>query len=155
MHQVLLSFGSNIADRESNIKKALEHLETEGIEVKKISGMYETEPWGFSSNNKFINVVALFNTDKTPEELLMTTEKVEKILGRTEKSIKGKYKDRIIDIDILAYDDELINTNKLIIPHPLMAERRFVIEPLCDILPAWTHPVIGLTAEEMLARIGY
>ena len=110
-------------------------------DVLALSGFYETEPWGFSSENTFLNAALRLETELKPEELLQVTEQVEADMGRKEKS-HGEYHDRIIDIDILLYDDLVIDTPRLVIPHPRMHERRFVLEPLCEIAPHVVHPVM-------------
>lgn len=102
--------------------------------VTRQSALYETKPWGFSSPNDFINVCVLVETELAPRQLLEATQRIEKEMGRTLKSVDGVYHDRIIDIDILTYDDLNINEPDLKIPHPLMEEREFVMVPLREIL---------------------
>ena len=114
-----------------------------------LSSFIETEPWGFESQNSFLNCVVAFRTTLPPMELLETTEKIERELGRTAKSNGGVYHDRIIDIDILLYGNETINTERLTVPHPLMHERNFVLTPLCEIAPQAIHPVIGKSIAEI------
>ena len=114
-----------------------------------LSSFIETEPWGFESQNSFLNCVVAFRTTLPPMELLGTTEKIERELGRTAKSNGGVYHDRIIDIDILLYGNEIINTERLTVPHPLMHERDFVLTPLCEIAPQAIHPVIGKSIAEI------
>lgn len=101
--------------------------------VTRQSALYETKPWGFSSPNDFINVCVLAETELAPRQLLEATQRIEKEMGRTLKSVDGVYHDRIIDIDILTYDDLKINEPDLTIPHPLMEEREFVMVPLREI----------------------
>jgi 2-amino-4-hydroxy-6-hydroxymethyldihydropteridine diphosphokinase len=113
----------------------------------------ETEPWGFESENRFLNCVAAFTTDKDPVELLDTTEEIERRLGRTQKSSDGVYHDRIIDIDILLYGSETISTERLTIPHPLMHKRDFVLEPLTEIAPDVIHPIIGKSINDLLQEL--
>lgn len=102
--------------------------------VTRQSALYETKPWGFSSPNDFINVCVLVETELAPRQLLEATQRIEKEMGRTLKSVDGVYHDRIIDIDILTYDELKINEPDLKIPHPLMEEREFVMVPLREIL---------------------
>ena len=103
--------------------------------VIKQSSLYETEPWGFYSPNKFINACVCCETSLSPRSLLTITQDIEKTLGRTGKSIDGNYNDRVIDIDILLYDDIDVDEPDLKIPHPLMREREFVMRPLNEIYP--------------------
>jgi len=99
------------------------------------SSFVETEPWGFVSDNAFLNAVIEIDTSLTPYELLRVTQGIERSMGRTRKSINGNYSDRIIDIDILLYEDVVVGEPELTIPHPLMWQRRFVYEPLLEIAP--------------------
>ena len=103
--------------------------------VIKQSSLYETEPWGFYSPNKFINACVCCESCLSPRSVLTITQDIEKTLGRTGKSIDGKYNDRVIDIDILLYDDIDVDEPDLKIPHPLMREREFVMRPLNEIYP--------------------
>lgn len=103
-------------------------------EVERQSSLYETEPWGFDSPNKFINACVCCVTTLSPHQLLAITQHIERELGRTEKTKDGEYHDRIIDIDILLYDDLCVNSPNLVIPHPHMHERAFVMTPLREIL---------------------
>lgn len=109
-------------------------------DVLALSGFYETEPWGFQSDNTFLNAALRLETILSPLELLDATQQIEREMGRTQKS-NGAYHDRIIDIDILLYDDLVLQTPELTLPHPLMHERRFVMEPLAEIAPNVVHPV--------------
>ncbi len=111
-------------------------------DVLALSGFYETEPWGFRSDNTFLNAALQLETALPPLELLAATQAIELEMGRTQKS-DGTYHDRIIDIDILLYDDLVMQTPALTIPHPLMHERLFVMEPLSEIAPNVIHPVFG------------
>lgn len=111
-------------------------------DVLALSGFYETEPWGFQSAHTFLNAALQLETALSPLELLKATQQIELEMGRTEKS-NGVYHDRIIDIDILLYDDLILQTPELTLPHPLMHERQFVMEPLSEIAPNVIHPVFG------------
>lgn len=133
MHTVYFSLGANIGDREQNIRRALTLLDTMVGRVERVSSFIETEPWGFASPNKFINACACCLTDKRPHEVLEITKGIEKRLGRTAKSSNGEYHDRLIDIDILLYDDQKVDLPDLKIPHPHMKERDFVMRPLSEI----------------------
>ena len=133
MHQVYLSLGTNLGNRRGNIREAIERIGEQVGVVTRQSALYETKPWGFSSPNDFINVCVLVETELAPRQLLEATQRIEKEMGRTLKSVDGNYHDRIIDIDILTYDELKINEPDLKIPHPLMEEREFVMVPLREI----------------------
>ena len=146
---IYLGLGTNQGDKEENLKRAIEMLSLALGTYTSLSSFIETEPWGFESQNSFLNCVVAFRTTLPPMELLETTEKIERELGRTAKSNGGVYHDRIIDIDILLYGNEIINTERLTVPHPLMHERDFVLTPLCEIAPQAIHPVIGKSIAEI------
>lgn len=133
MHTVYFSLGSNIGNRKRLVSDAVELLEKRVGKVVKRSSLYETEPWGFSSPNKFINACVCCETSLSPHEVLWATQRIERELGRTGKSVNGDYKDRVIDIDILLYDDLHIDAPDLKIPHPLMHDRDFVMKPLREL----------------------
>lgn len=134
MHQVYLSLGTNLGNRKRNIREAIEKIgELVGV-VERQSALYETKPWGYSSPNDFINACVKVETILAPRQLLDVLQGIEKEMGRTLKSVNGEYYDRIIDIDILLYDDLKIDEPDLKIPHPLMEEREFVMVPLREIL---------------------
>ena len=136
-HKVYLGLGSNLGDRNAHIEQAIALIHERVGEVVRRSSFIETEPWGFESENKFLNAVILCETELTPRQLLKTTQKIERELGRKKKSasshISHLYKDRPIDIDILLYDDLTIDERDLKIPHPLMEQRDFVMIPLREI----------------------
>ena len=134
MHRVYLSLGSNLGNRKRNIREALEKIGELIGDVERQSALYETKPWGYSSPNDFINACACVLTTLAPRQLLEATQKVEQEMGRKLKSVNGEYHDRIIDIDILLYDDLHIDQPDLKIPHPLMEERDFVMVPLREIM---------------------
>jgi 2-amino-4-hydroxy-6-hydroxymethyldihydropteridine diphosphokinase len=145
-----ISIGSNLGDREENCRQAIKLIEKNGIAVKKQSSMNETEPWGIKDQPKFINMAVEVEMDKKPEELLMILKEIEKEIGRTETT---KWGPRVIDLDILFYDDLILKTDNLEIPHPLLHEREFVLKPLCEIAPDKKHPVTGKTVKEMLNQL--
>lgn len=132
-HTVYFSLGSNIGNRKWQIKDAVALLGERVGEVVAQSSLLETEPWGFSSPNKFINSCVCCLTRLAPRQVLEATQKIEREMGRVGKSHDGVYHDRIIDIDILLYDDLHIDEPDLKIPHPLMREREFVMKPLREI----------------------
>lgn len=135
-----LALGTNIGNKRRNMITAAALLAERVGDVLALSGFYETEPWGFQSDNTFLNAALQLETRLSPQELLIATQHIEMEMGRTEKS-NGVYHDRIIDIDILLYDDLILQTPELTLPHPLMHERRFVLEPLAEIAPNVVHPV--------------
>lgn len=133
MHTVYLSLGSNIGNRKRLIRIAIDMIDREVGHVVKQSSLYETDPWGFFSPNKFINACVCCETSLSPRDVLILTQRIEKTIGRTGKSVDGNYSDRVIDIDILLYDDLYVDEPDLKIPHPLMYERDFVMTPLKEI----------------------
>lgn len=134
MHKVYFSLGSNLGDRKHNIRHAVELIGERIGAVERVSSLYETEPWGFSSDNMFVNAAVCVFTKLSPRAILEATQAIEREMGRKIKSVNGQYHDRIIDIDILLYDDIKIDEPDLKIPHPLMHERDFVMKPLREIL---------------------
>jgi 2-amino-4-hydroxy-6-hydroxymethyldihydropteridine diphosphokinase len=133
-HTVYLALGANLGDKSLNLLKAIALIAGRIGILSAISSVYETEPWGFESENSFLNMVIKVETGLSPPELLEITEELEKEIGRTEKNTPV-YQDRIIDIDIILYDDLVYDSEKLTIPHPLYKERAFVSEPLKEIAP--------------------
>ena len=134
-HIVFLGLGTNLGDREANLKAAVEQINKRVGEVTSLSAFYVTEPWGFESSHPFLNAVCRVDTVLIPHEVLAVTQDIERMIGRTKKSVNGCYSDRPIDIDILIYDDCRLNTPELTIPHPLMHKRDFVMKPLGEIAP--------------------
>ncbi|WP_370861864.1 2-amino-4-hydroxy-6-hydroxymethyldihydropteridine diphosphokinase [Parabacteroides faecis] len=139
-----LALGTNIGNKRRNMITAAALLAERVGDVLALSGFYETEPWGFQSENTFLNAALQLETSLSPLGLLEATQQIEVEMGRTQKS-NGTYHDRIIDIDILLYDDLILQTPELTLPHPLMQDRRFVMEPLLEIAPNVVHPVFKKT----------
>lgn len=133
-HTVYLSLGSNLGDRHATMRRAIALIGERVGAVDRQSSFIETEPWGFQSSNRFLNICVRVLTQLTPRELLDETKQIERQLGRTRKSVDGQYHDRPIDIDILMYDDLHIDQPDLVLPHPHMHERDFVMIPLREIL---------------------
>ena len=133
MHKVYLSLGSNLGHKEENIRKAIELIGLRVGLVVRQSSLISTEPWGFQSDNQFINAAVLCHTELSPREVLRATQKIEREMGRSHKSVGGHYSDRIIDIDILLYDELRVDEPDLQIPHPLMLKREFVMRTLREI----------------------
>lgn len=152
MAKAYLSLGTNIGNKRRNLITAGALLAERVGDVLALSGLYETEPWGFHSENAFLNAVLLLETSFSPMELLDATRQIELEMGRTEKS-NGVYHDRIIDIDILMYDSLVMQTSELTLPHPLMQERRFVMEPLNEIASGVLHPVLKHTIANLLNKL--
>ena len=154
---IILSIGTNIGDRERNIENAVKALGEIG-KVTAISPIYTSEPWGFESENGFYNIALTMESKLLPLDLLQETQRIEKELGRTAKTTT-EYADRVIDIDIIDYDNQIIKISQqstvnslLTLPHPLMHLRNFVLYPLADIAPEWVHPILKLTTLELKAK---
>ena len=145
---VYLGLGTNIGNRRGNMVKAAALLAERVGDILALSGSMETEPWGFESENLFLNAAIKMETPLTPDELLSATQAIEREMGREKKS-DGTYHDRVIDIDILLYDNRVIEQLGLIVPHPLMQERLFVMAPLAEIAPFERHPLLGQTFMEL------
>ena len=144
-----LALGTNIGNKRRDMITAAALLAERVGDVLALSGFYETEPWGFQSENTFLNAALRLETSLSPLELLKATQQIEAEMGRTQKS-NGTYHDRIIDIDILLYDDLILQTPELTLPHPLMQDRRFVMEPLLEIAPSVVHPVFKKTIVSLI-----
>ena len=144
---IILSIGTNIGDRQANIANAITALAQIG-KVVTVSPIYTSEPWGFESENGFYNIALILETTLSPLDLLYATQQIERDLGRTAKTTTS-YTDRIIDIDIIYYNNQTIDTQALTLPHKLMHKRNFVLYPLADIAPDWQHPILKLTATEL------
>ena len=149
-HQLILSLGGNLGNKALIFSETSNLIENKIGNVVKASPVYETPPWGFETENRFWNQVLVVETSLDPIEVLQKIRVIEKHFGRERKA--GIYLSRKMDIDILFYDNEIIQTEKLTIPHPLMEKRRFVLVPLCDILPDLVHPENGKLLREMLAE---
>lgn len=140
-----LSLGSNVGDRQQHLRDAISRLEAEG-RVIAVSSFYETEPVDFTAQPWFVNGALALETDQSPKALMRAVLRIELEMGRQRTENKGP---RIIDIDILLYDDLIVDSDDLTIPHPAMHERRFVLEPLVEIAPAAKHPLLLKTVAEL------
>jgi 2-amino-4-hydroxy-6-hydroxymethyldihydropteridine diphosphokinase len=148
-HTAYLALGSNLGDKNRNLLKAIALIaEKTGI-FSAISSVYETEPWGYQSPNTFYNMVVSIETALLPRELLEICQSIEKEMGRTPKNSPG-YQDRIIDIDIILYDERVYESENLILPHPRFHRRLFVLEPLNEIKPDFIHPVLNKSISALL-----
>jgi 2-amino-4-hydroxy-6-hydroxymethyldihydropteridine diphosphokinase len=142
MSEVILLMGSNIGERLSLLMQAIDLIKEEIGTVILASSIYESEPWGYSSKNKYLNQALIVKTNLLPDRLLEKLQGIERQLGR--KSRSKHYQDRTIDIDILFYDDIEYQSQKLTIPHPHLHERRFTLEPLAEIAGEYLHPIFKL-----------
>ncbi|KAA6343647.1 2-amino-4-hydroxy-6-hydroxymethyldihydropteridine diphosphokinase [termite gut metagenome] len=150
MAQVYLGLGSNLGNKEQNLYNTIQKIEKRIGKIISLSAFYITTPWGFISENDFLNAVVCVDSQLQPLEVLEKTQKIECEIGRINKSTNGIYHDRSIDIDILLYGNLIIvETEKLILPHPLMTRRLFVMQPLAEIAPNMIHPVLGKTMREI------
>lgn len=153
MKTVLLNIGSNLGDRRRNISRAVAALEKE-FGYFELSHVVESAPQGFDSPNQFLNVGMMVRSELEPLEILHRVQAVERFISpASHRGADGSYADRLIDIDIIAIDSIRIQTKELILPHPRMQERRFVLEPLVEIAPGWRHPESGLSPREMLWQL--
>ena len=160
MARVVFLTGGNVGDVKTRLQRAQQLLNERVGAVLRCSHRYESAPWGFDAEERFSNQAIEVSTDLTPHEVLDAIEQIENELGRNraaeaiERARTGsRYCSRPIDIDILFYDDEVIHDERLVVPHPLIAEREFALVPLCEIMRTRLHPVTGRTMEEMLAAL--
>lgn len=156
MARAVILTGGNIAGIKERMHRAQELINDKAGIVMRCSHRYESKAWGFSSELMFSNQVLVIDTELSPEELLKTVQQIEQELGRDrnreaeQKAASGeKYCNREIDIDILFYDDVVIDTPELTLPHPLLHKRDFVLTPLCEIMRDYTHPVLGKTIGQL------
>lgn len=164
MHKVVLILGSNRGEREALLSYAVRKIEERIGKIVRLSRVYETVPWGSftvqegaqeSHTPNFLNQALVVQTELSPEQVLDTVQRIEQELGRPKHTSdhredgKRTYRDRTIDIDILFYDDSIVDTERLQIPHPEIAHRRFVLEPLSEICPDYVHPVLKISVKDL------
>ena len=148
-----LNIGSNIGDRRDNLYRAVVAL-TAGTGGSVTSRVVESEPWGFESDNRFMNIGLWLDSDLEPHEMLEHIHNIERRLGSgSHRDAGGNYIDRLVDIDIMAIGEQVIDTPTLQVPHPHLPERDFFLIPLMQLAPGWQHPVTGLTASQMLQAL--
>jgi 2-amino-4-hydroxy-6-hydroxymethyldihydropteridine diphosphokinase len=143
---VHIGIGSNLGERQANCRRAVERLRQKGITMRKVSSLYETEPWGVDNQPLFINMAVEAETPLSPEDLLYVLKEIEREAGRQETI---KWGPRVVDLDILLYEERIIDNEQLRIPHPYMHQRGFVLLPLAEIAPDTIHPVVKKTIREL------
>lgn len=149
-----LNIGSNIGNRQGNISQAIDLINSTFKTSVRCSSPVESEPWGFDSGNTFVNEGIVLRTDRAPHDVLTALQRVERSISDTShRNADGSYRDRIIDIDIVAIDHLVIDSPTLKVPHPHFAERDFYIIPMQELAPTWTHPRTHLTPCQMLNKL--
>ncbi|MDR0544544.1 MAG: 2-amino-4-hydroxy-6-hydroxymethyldihydropteridine diphosphokinase [Odoribacteraceae bacterium] len=146
--QLVLIFGSNMEDRAGNIRQAISLASAAGEEVQR-SSLYESDPWGFSADVPFYNQVVVYRTALAPTAVLQLCARVEQQMGR-QRDPSTRYASRVIDVDILFHGSRVANLPDLIIPHPRLAARRFVLAPLAELLPSFIHPTLNKSISALL-----
>ena len=148
-HSACLALGTNLGDRQANLRAAIDALKPE-IRVLDESSVYETEPWGYADQPPFLNMALRCETDLSPLELLRRLKDIESTLGRVASFRNGP---RLIDLDILFYDNLVLESAPLVIPHPRLHERAFVLVPLAEIAPKLVHPLLGLSVAQLVETV--
>lgn len=155
MKLFFLGIGSNVGDRKAIVREAIDMMSSRLGEVVATSSLYETTAVGYESDNLYINGVVALRSALSPHDLLKATQQIERDMGcHTHRNADGTYCDRLLDIDIIACEDVVCNDATLILPHPRMHERSFVLAPLCEIAPEWQHPLLQRTAQALYDTLG-
>lgn len=150
---VLINIGSNLGDRRLNLSRAM-RMVGEEFGPYEISHVVESAPWGFDSTNSFLNLGMMFSSSLPAEEILGRLQAIERSISpESHRNPDGSYADRVVDIDIVAIDEEMIDSEILKVPHPHLEDRSFFLEPLAELAPGWRHPATGLNPVEMLRRL--
>ena len=150
MNTAYLLLGGNLGDKKTNLQVAIKHLQLSVGDDVKTSSVYETEPWGFEHEESFLNQVLLVETKNTAYQLLKKVLAIELKMGRTRST--ERYSGRTIDIDLLFFNDDVINETNLIVPHPRIQERKFALVPLNELIPNYIHPVYQKNISQLLAE---
>lgn len=150
MHHVFLGLGGNIGNKQQNFEKVKLYIEKEIGEIVEQSSVYETPPWGFLAKENFWNQVLHVKTKLEPDELIVKIQKIERLFGR--KRDAGYYVSREMDVDVLYFDDLSLTSDNLIVPHPKIEQRLFVLMPLIEIAPNFKHPVLKMTNRQLLDK---
>jgi len=153
MPTAYIALGSNLDEPRHQLLEAIKRMRFRGLQIHSIAPFVETRPVGFASEHLFLNSVVAVLTTTTPAALLAQLQAIEREMGRLHKSHDGIYSDRVIDLDILLYDQRVVTTPELTIPHPRMCERAFVLQPLSYIAPELTIPTTGATVAQLLAAL--
>jgi len=148
MSKVIFLIGGNLGDRVKILKDSINYLESEIGEISQVSSIFETEPWGFTHELNFLNQVVVAETDLSPVQVLDRTQSIEQRMGRIRK--KNRYSERTIDIDILFYDKQIFQSDRLELPHPRLQERMFALMPLNEIVSDLVHPVFNKTIGQIM-----
>lgn len=153
MATVYLGLGSNLGEKDTYLRNAVTKIEEQIGRVTSLSALYVTEAWGYISQNSYLNAVCCVESTLQPLALLQATQSIEIEMGRLTKTTQGQYNDRVIDIDILLYNNLILDMPQLTVPHPLIAERNFVLAPLAEIAPDVVHPIYKASIKELLDKL--
>lgn len=150
---LILSLGSNLGDREQQIHSTLKKIEERIGKIISISALYHTAPVGFESPHQFVNCVCEVSSKLDIYTIFAITQMIEKEMGRAQKSVDGRYSDRVMDIDLIMAGDLVIDTQELTLPHPRFHQRDFVLRPLCEIAPDQVHPLLGKSIRQLFEEL--